>query len=161
MSTFANHSLGHALYFARRFEEAIPAFRQALELDPQYPRPHYGIAMCHFMLGDIQSAATEVALEPLDWMRFSGLAILEQKLGNVEEAEAAMASLIEGYRDNGLYQQAQVHTQWGDLDASIDALNRAREIGDPGVSQVVVDPLLDPLRDDPRFRDLMALVGFS
>ncbi|MDH4015150.1 MAG: tetratricopeptide repeat protein [Chromatiales bacterium] len=161
VSTFANHSLGHALYFARRFEEAIPAFRQALELDPQYPRPHYGIAMCHFMLGDIQSAATEVALEPLDWMRFSGLAILEQKLGNVEEAEAAMASLIEGYRDNGLYQQAQVHTQWGDLDASIDALNRAREIGDPGVSQVVVDPLLDPLRDDPRFRDLMALVGFS
>jgi TolB-like protein/Flp pilus assembly protein TadD len=161
ISTFANHSLGHSLYFARRYEEAIPAFRHALELDSHYPRPHYGIAMCTFLLGDTRSAATEVALEPLDWMRFSGLAILERKLGNNEEAEVAMASLIEGYRDNGLYQQAQVHTQWGDIDAAIAALNRAREIGDPGVSQVVVDPLLDPLRDDSRFRELMTSIGYS
>jgi hypothetical protein len=72
-----------------------------------------------------------------------------------------MASLVEGYRDNGLYQQAQVHAQWGDFDQSIDALKRAREIGDPGVSQVVVDPLLDPLRGDPRFAELMAAIGFG
>ena len=161
ISTFANKNLGHALYFARRFEEAIVAFRQALELDPHYPRPHYGIGMSKFMLGDTKSAAIEVALEPLDWMRFSGLAILERKLGNDQEAEAAMASLIAGYRDNGLYQQAQVYAQWGDIDQSIQALNRARDIGDPGVSQVVTDPLLDPLRDDPRFRELMAKIGFS
>jgi len=161
ISTYANQYLGHALYFARRFEEAIVAFRQALELDPHYPRPHYGIGMSKFMLGDTRSAAVEVALEPLDWMRFSGLAILERKLGNDPEAEAAMASLIAGYRDNGLYQQAQVYAQWGDIDQSIQALNRAREIGDPGVSQVVTDPLLDPLRKDPRFRELMAEVGFS
>ena len=94
-------------------------------------------------------------------MRFSGLAILEHKLGNREEAEIAMASLIEGYRDNGLYQQAQVRAQWGDIDGSIAALNRGRGIGDPGVSQVVVDPLLDPLRDDPRFQALMKAVGYS
>jgi serine/threonine-protein kinase len=161
ISTFANHSLGHALYFARRYEEAIGAFRHALELDPHYPRPHYGIGMCTYLLGDVRSAAIEVALEPLDWMRFSGLAILEHKLGNREEAEIAMASLIEGYRDNGLYQQAQVRAQWGDIDGSIAALNRGREIGDPGVSQVVVDPLLDPLRDDPRFQALMKAVGYS
>ncbi len=161
VSTFATHSLGYALYFARRYEEAIPMFRHALELDPHYPRPHYGIAMCQYMLGDVRSAATEVAIEPLDWMRFSGLAIVERKLGNLAEAEVAMASLIEGYRDNGLYQQAQVHAQWGNIDASIEALNRARDIGDPGVSQVVVDPLLDPLREDPRFAQLMSVVGFS
>ncbi len=160
VSTIANHSLGYALYFARRYEEAIPSFRHALELDPHYPRPHYGIAMCRYLLGDVRSAATEVAMEPLDWMRFSGLAILEHRLGNAAEAEAAMASLIEGYRDNGLYQQAQVHAQWGDPNAAIEALERAREIGDPGVSQILVDPLLDPLREEPRFAKLMGDVGF-
>lgn len=41
VSTFANHSPGHASYFARRYKEAIPALRQALERDPQNPRPHY------------------------------------------------------------------------------------------------------------------------
>ncbi len=94
-------------------------------------------------------------------MRVSGLAILLKKLGRTEEANAAMASLIEGYRDNGLYQQAQVHAQWGDFDQSIAALNRGREIGDPGVSQIVVDPLLDPLREDPRFVALMTAIGFG
>ena len=159
ISTYANQYLGHALYFARRYEEAIPVFHHTLELDPHYPRPRYGIAMCQYMLGDTQSAVTEVAREPLDWMRFSGLAILEQKLGNIAEAEAAMALLLAGYRDNGLYQQAQVHAQWGDIDQALDALHRAREIGDPGVSQLLVDPLLDPLRDDPRFARLMTEVG--
>jgi len=161
VSTKANQFLGHALYFARRYDEAISFLRHALELDPHYPRPRYTMGMCLLMQGDVESALKEVKAEPLDWMRFSGLAILLKKLGRTKKADAAMASLVEGYRDNGLYQQAQVHAQWGDYDQSIDALNRAREIGDPGVSQVVVDPLLDPLRGDPRFAELMAAIGFG
>jgi adenylate cyclase len=161
ISTSANQALGHALYFSRHYEEAISVCRHTLELDPHYPRPRYGIAMSQFMLGDVKSASVEVAMEPLDWMRFSGLAILEQKLGNIEDANAAMDLLLAGYRDNGLYQQAQVYAQWGDIDQSIAALNRARDIGDPGVSQILVDPLLDPLRDDPRFATLMKEVGFG
>jgi serine/threonine-protein kinase len=161
VSTKANQFLGHALYFARRYDEAISFLRHALELDPHYPRPRYTIGMCLLMQGDVESALKEVKAEPLDWMRFSGLAILLKKLGRSKKADAAMASLVEGYRDNGLYQQAQVHAQWGDFDQSIDALKRAREIGDPGVSQVVVDPLLDPLRGDPRFAELMAAIGFG
>ena len=160
ISTYANQFLGHALYFARRYDEAISFLRHALELDPHYPRPRYTMGMCLLMRGDVESALKEVKAEPLDWMRFSGLAILLKKLGRTKKADAAMASLIEGYRDNGLYQQAQVHAQWGDLDQSIEALNRAREIGDPGVSQIVVDPLLDPLRGDSRFAELMAAIGF-
>ena len=161
ISTSASQRLGYSLYFSREYEEAITVFQHTLELDPHYPRPHYGIAMCKFMLGDTESAAQEVAKEPLDWMRFSGTAILQQKLGRQAAADEAMASLIAGYRDNGLYQQAQVHAQWGDLEQSIQSLNRARDIGDPGVSQIVADPLLDPLRSELKFGELMVAVGFA
>jgi TolB-like protein/Tfp pilus assembly protein PilF len=41
VSVFANHFLGHILYFSRRYEEAIPALRHTLEMNPQYPKPHY------------------------------------------------------------------------------------------------------------------------
>ena len=156
VSTAAAQHLGHTLYFARQYDEAIESFKHALALNPHYPRPHYGIGMCRFMQGDAEAAAKSVALEPLDWMRFSGLAILQRKLGLDDAADEAMASLIESYRDNGLYQQAQVYAQWGELDKSVDALLKAREIGDPGVSQIVVDPLIDALRDDPRFKRLLA-----
>lgn len=158
VSTAAAQVLGHVLYFSKRYDEAIEAYRHALSLNPHYPRPHYGIGMCQYMLGDPEAAAKSVAQEPLDWMRFSGLAILQRKLGLDEAAEEAMASLIESYRDNGLYQQAQVYAQWGDIDASIDALLKAREIGDPGVSQMGVDPLVDPLRSNTRFVNLLAVV---
>ena len=113
------------------------------------------------MLGDTESAAAEIAKEPLDWMLCSGTAILQQKLGHKEAAESAMASLISSERDNGLYQQAQVYAQWGDLDQSLQTLIRAHEYGDPGVSQLVMDPLLDPLRGGPKFGELMAAVGFA
>jgi len=158
VSTAAAQVLGYALYFARRYDEAISVFKQALALNPHYPRPRYCIGMCLYMQGDVEAAAKSVASEPLDWMRLSGLAILQRKLGLDDAAEEAMASLIESYRDNGLYQQAQVYAQWGDVHASIDALLKAREIGDPGVSQIGVDPLIDPLRGNARFVSLLAEV---
>ncbi len=153
--------LGSAYYMARRYDEAIIAFQHALELDPHYPRPHYGIAMCLYLTGDVENAARTVAQESLEWMRLSGLAILQRKLGLHEAAEEAMASLIKSYRDNGLYQQAQVHAQWGDIDTATGVLNKARDLNDPGVSQIIVDPLIDPLRDDPKFAELVAAVQDS
>ncbi len=161
VSTAAAQILGNAYYMARRFDEAIPAFRHALELDPHYPRPHYGIAMCMYLSGDIENAARTVAQEPLEWMRLSGLAILERKLGHDDAAEEAMAALIQSYRDNGLYQQAQVLGQWGDIDTAVEVLNKARDLSDPGVSQIVVDPLIDPLRENPKFVALLAMVNDS
>jgi adenylate cyclase len=161
VSTEAAQFLGHAYYFARRYDEAIAAFRHALALDPHYPRPHYGIAMCSYLTGDIEYAARMVAQEPLDWMLSSGLAILQRKLGHDDEAEEAMASLIKSHGDNCLYQQAQVRAQWGDIDTAVDLLQKARDIGDPGVSQIIVDPLIDPLRDNPKFAVLLAAVKDS
>jgi adenylate cyclase len=161
VSMFANHFLGHALYFARRYDEAIAIYRKVLKLDPQYPRPHYEIAMCLYKKGDPDQALIEVAQEPLKWMNFSGMAILLHKLGRKEEAEASMASLIRDYRENGLYQQAQVYAQWGQLDKSLQTLTEAHEYGDPGTSQLLVDPLLDPIRKEPQFAELLKKTGFD
>ena len=49
------------------------------------------------------------------------------------------------------YQQAQVLAQWGQLDTAIARLQQARAIGDSGLVYARNDPLLDPLRGDPRF----------
>ena len=62
--------------------------------------------------------------------------------------------------ENALCQQGQICTQWGDADQVIKYLNYARDYNDPGLSQLLVDPLLDPIRDDPRFNELIAKIGF-
>jgi hypothetical protein len=54
--------------------------------------------------------------------------------------------------DNSAYQLAQIAAQRGELDEAVRWLDVARRVRDPGVVRSGVDQLLDPLRNDPRFK---------
>jgi hypothetical protein len=82
-------------------------------------------------------------------------------LGDLAAAREALAQLESELGDRVLYQQAQVHAQWGDREAAIVRLERALAIGDSGLIYLRNDPLLDPLRDDPRFKKLLNGIGFD
>jgi len=162
VSLFAHHFLGHVLYFGRRYDEAIPIFRDVLNLDPQYPRPRYTLGMCFYMKGEVAAALKEVENEPLSWMRNSGSAIVLHRLGRTAEAQAYLERLVrEDDEEYAIYQQGQIHAQWGNRDRALECLKRARDLNDPGVSQILVDPLLDPIRDQAGFIQLAAEMGFA
>jgi len=162
LSLFAHYFLGQVLYFGRRYDEAIPVFRGALNLDPQFPRPRYTLGMCLYMKGEHEAALKEIEAEPLAWMRNSGSAIVLHRLGRIAEAEASLQRLVrDDDEEYAIYQQGQIQAQWGNAEAAIDALNRARDLHDPGVSQILADPLLDPIRGIPAFRKLVQEMGFA
>ena len=54
---------------------------------------------------------------------------------------------------------ARAHVELGEKEKAFAALNKAYENRSGGLSWLKVDPLLDPLRSDPRFADLMRKVG--
>ncbi len=54
-----------------------------------------------------------------------------------------------------------VNAQLGDPDESFRWLETARRIKDPGVMAIRTDPLVDPLRKDPRFGRLMHELGLD
>jgi hypothetical protein len=72
-----------------------------------------------------------------------------------------MAEMIAEFGDNSLYQQAQVLAQWGEYDSAVTALERAYQKGDSGLVLSRNDPLLDPVRRDPRFEQLQVRLGFE
>jgi len=162
VSVYAAHILGHVLYFGRRYEEAVAACHHTLELDPHYPKPHYFAAMSLHWLGRDEEAWEEIQQEPLKWMQHTGSTAILHGLGRTAEADGHFAALVEmGKTENNYVQQADIHAQLGNTTKALDCLDQALELGDPGLSQLLVDPFLDPLRDEPRFLALLRKVRLA
>ena len=146
---------GLVQYLARNYTDAFPLSKQALKLDPELRNAHGHIGYGLLMLGRNAEARAEFLLEKAPLLRLPGLAIVERRLGNGAAALSAMAQMKSELGDSALYQQAQVLAQWKDKDAAFATLEQARLLGDSGLLQLKVDPLFDPLRNDPRFMPLI------
>ena len=79
-------------------------------------------------------------------------------------ARAEMAAMLNAKNigEAASYQFAEINARLGDRDEAFRWLAKAREIRDPGLTgNVFVDPILDPLRADPRYDALVRELGFS
>jgi hypothetical protein len=124
-------------------------------------RAHAAIGDALLMLGRPGEARAEYALEPAQDVSLTGLAIVEWKLGNTQAARAAMAKLVTDLGDRVFYQQGQILAQWGEKTSALEKLERARQLGDSGLIYARNDPMLDPLRSEPRFAELLTSIGFD
>ncbi len=148
-------------YFAGRYDQSIPLAQKALVLSSKLGGCNAMIGNAFLALGKIDEAGEAYNKEPLEMLSLPGAAIVKNKEQDTAKAGAALASLIAKFGDNGLYQQAQVHAQAGDKEKALLALERGRVIGDSGLLMMRVDPLLIPLRPDPRFSGLLKAIGLS
>ena len=142
----AFRALGVSLTIARRYPDAVAAFRQALVLSPNAPVVHAAIGDVLLLEGRLTDAAAEYALEPDKSERLRGTAIVLARHGDLAGSDKALAALVADSGDTGAYQQAQVRAQRGQLDLAVATLDRAFEADDPGVLLLPTDPLIDPLR---------------
>jgi TolB-like protein len=161
LNPLIHRAAGSVEYAARRYAASIVPLRQALKMNPRMSRAHAEIGDAQLMLGRLADARAEYALEPSDDFRLAGQAVVEHKYGNDAESRAAMSQLIAGGGDRLLYQQGQVLAQWGERAEALARLERARQLGDTGLIYSRNDPLLDPLRGDPRFSRLLLTIGFD
>ena len=150
----AHRATGSIAYAARRYRDAIPPIERALALNPALSNAHFIKGYSLMMLGDLPAAKAEILVEPHATFRLAGLAILLRRMGNIAGAKRAMEQMIGELGSRALYQQAQVYAQWGELDPAIAALAKAHATNDSGLIYLATDPLLDPLRKDPRFVQL-------
>ena len=153
-------TLAFTNYDARQYHEARTLARQVATLDPARPRLHYLFGLIDLATSDPQTAVAACEKERVEWQRQTCLAIAYDKLGRDGEA-AAQVKELKKTGDNSAYQFAQISAQRGELDEAIGWLNVARRVRDPGVFRSRVDQLLDPLRDDPRFKTYLREMNLS
>ena len=155
----AFRALGLGLVYARRFNEAESVMRRALSLAPTIIGARAGLAEALFLSGKIVEAKSEYALEPEDWQRLTGQAIVSDRLGERASAEIAIAKLRSNAGDTVSYQLAQIDAQRGDLPSAFEALEAALALGDSGLQAIKVDPLLDPLRHSSQYMSIVRRAG--
>jgi TolB-like protein/Tfp pilus assembly protein PilF len=159
LSVSAHRRLGMLLCRAGRNGEALAALTHAAGMDPAYPLTSYWLGVVHLMLGHAAEALAAFEREPEEVWVLVGRAIARAHLGDRAGALAARDALVDGYADTCAYQIANVHAQWGEPAEAFGWLERAFAHRDPGLAHLQGEPLFAPLRDEPRFADLLARIA--
>ena len=156
---------GAILYFARRWDATAIAFDRALDLDPDFRLAHILTACTATGQGRTSDAVTRLERLVRDPV---GLGeeelLLAYAYARAGRHEPALAIIAGRQRDSGrppsAYHLALVRSALGDHRLALDELERAIEQRDRWMLFLKVDPRLDPLRDEPRFQDLLERMGF-
>jgi hypothetical protein len=77
---------------------------------------------------------------------------VDDKLGRRADAEGQLARIKAKFGDAAAYQYATIYAQWGDRRRALEWLDTAMRLRDPGLELLKTDPLMDPLRKEPRFQ---------
>jgi len=152
--------LAEALYYARRNREAVEAWTHSLELDPAQGLVVGYRGYAYIGLGDYDTARKSCDVASRDYANFVCLAVAYDRLGRRADSDATINRLNKSEGESASYQFAQIYAQRGDLSRALDWLDTARRVGDTGLHYMKVDPLVDPLRSEPRFKAMLATVKF-
>ena len=126
---------------------------EALTLDPDDFGAYANIGGILFLLGNLQAAREWCEAKPMNPWAPTCLAVVYDKLGRHNDAQAELAK--SSASDLGRifpFIHAQIYVQFGDTAQVLEWLERAVHVRDWALEHVKMDPLLDPLRDEPRFQ---------
>jgi eukaryotic-like serine/threonine-protein kinase len=155
LSLVMNYTYAASLFFARRYDEAIAQAKKTLELDMNSLGAYFWLGSAFVSKGDYASAVDAFAKS----RELSGdPASAEVMRKNF--AKGGWQMFLRGVLKDGAtvvspYRLAQVHLLLGNKDEAFAQLNKSYDIREPALTRLKVDPRFDPLRDDPRFADLL------
>jgi len=160
LSTVTQGNLARVLFYAGKLDEADTAARKAAELQPTGAGTRRFQVLIAAQRGDGEAALREAQLEPDPSFRRFELAVAHYIRGDRAAADAALADLIaNAAREGFAYQIAEVYALRGEKDKAFEWLQTALDDRDAGMLGLSADPLLRGLRDDPRYKNLVAKVG--
>ena len=155
------------ILYARDYNGAIAQGMETFEIDEAYGRGFVFVGSAYLAMGDAEQAldwfqrgqSLDKAVRSYDAMIVRALAVL----GRREEAEEILARLEGESRQHYVRAEylAMGHAAVGNFDGAFGALDRAYQARSAGLIYLHLDPGYDPLRGDPRYKELVQRIGLQ
>jgi tetratricopeptide (TPR) repeat protein len=167
LSRIIGAELGWIYYLMDRNDEAEAQIRRVLALDPNYPHGSLILGLVFMDEGQYAEAIQELrrAIElggDYD-VQHAALICAYARSGDRATALRLLGELTERAKrgEFGPFTLAIAYTGLGETDRAIAALHEAIDERDIFMPEVFFDPLLHPLRADPRFRRVEERMGLT
>ena len=157
---------GRLRFFTRQYDAAIEQYRKTLELDPNFPPVHEGLGDAYEKKGMQKEAIAEWANALSLTGENEGASILQQTYamsGFDPAIHKSAEKKLEGLNAKaarGDYVPAaefvKTYIRAGDKEQAFVWLAKAVEERNRLAWELKIDPVFDPLRDDPRFAQIVA-----
>jgi serine/threonine-protein kinase len=147
---------------ARMYPQALATARELLNVGEKRRPPHAFVAYYLMLQGRNSEADVEFSRMGPTSPGFATAwqVALSAREGNTGRAERQLEELRSVVGDAGYYQIAESEAQLGRKNQAMDALDKALASRDPGLTGILVDAMLDPLRSEPRFQAIVKKLDF-
>jgi len=167
LSMINNSVLVSTYIYARNYDKALAQARSAFDLDPTFPLARHWLGFALVANGKYDEAISVTrqvsADSPFGWMSVVVIAHAYAKQGKKAEAEQQISLLRDLAKTRYVrpYYLASIYATLGEKDKAFAELERSFAEKDCYLGRIAVDPFMDPLRDDPRFKSLIKRMNLS
>jgi eukaryotic-like serine/threonine-protein kinase len=165
LSLIISVAIGWSYYMARRYDEALNQLLRTVELDPNYPVTYWILGLVYRKMGRYDLAVTEgekgVSLSGGSPLLHAALAHTYAESGKTKEALQVLDELTELAKHKYIAPHffSGIYIGLGENDRAVKYLEKSYEDHSHWLIYLHMDPSMDPLRNDPRFQNLLRLVG--
>jgi serine/threonine protein kinase/tetratricopeptide (TPR) repeat protein len=160
-SVSIRRSMGWLQYYARHYDAALDNLRRGLAMNPTAEETHRLLGLVYLQQGSLDEAAAAfkeaIANSPNDALALAGLGHVAVRRGRVDEALTILAEL--DARGKSRYvspvAQTQLYVTLGQRDRAFEWMDKAFQDRRGWLAYLKIEPMLDSIRDDPRFHRML------
>jgi len=141
------------------FVKAELAIKKSISIQPDASHLYSQLAEIEILRGNTSAALQAAKKEKGPFWRRYAIALVYAATNKQAKADSALHSLITNDATHGAYQIAEVYAQRRQPEKVFTWLNRAWKYRDPGIGEILYDPLLLSYRHDPRYIEYCHKVG--
>jgi serine/threonine protein kinase/TolB-like protein/Flp pilus assembly protein TadD len=167
LSPYIVQNVAHIAYYARQYDEMIEYSRRAIELDPNYVWARWRRGTAYVMQSRFEEAIEEgeraAALSRRGPAALSYLGMAYCRAGRRGEAQQVLNELVELSKRTYVnpFSFFSIHLGLGQNDQALERLEEAVQSHLSGMIFIRVNPEFDPIRSEPRFKELVRRMGLS